>query len=497
MNRAVLPSGWKSVKIGSIARVTNGANISSKYKSESNGNTPVYKVLDITEAILNENGNLITASHLIDNGKIAELKSEMLSIGTTVFPKVGESVNLNRRAYVLKEGFADNNVMAISPDHWESSRFIYYFMRSVDLRDMSRSTTVPSLRKEDIENLAIAYPPLNEQKFIANMLDSLLAQIETTVMRVERIRTILRNYRQAILTKAFSGTLTAEWRREHKKLKKISLSEISDYWAANNQKNSKKSPIAKSHPTDLTKNIPNTWLATTIGHVFDVQIGATPKRNIHEYWNGDLPWVNSAEVDFCKISSTNETITELAMSNTSTAIHPPGTVMLALNGQEKARGRVAILDISASHSQNTAALRIPEGYVVSEFLYFFLMQQHEHILRYGVGSIQPTLNKSLVQSLAFKLPPLEEQIQIVCHLEELFDLSDRIEKKLNAALDSISNLNKSLLVKAFCGNLTSHWRAANPDLIAGDNSAETSLNRIKTEREAKQSPKKNREKKAN
>nr|WP_275938430.1 hypothetical protein [Pectobacterium brasiliense] len=113
MNRAVLPSGWKSVKIGSIARVTNGANISSKYKSESNGNTPVYKVLDITEAILNENGNLITASHLIDNGKIAELKSEMLSIGTTVFPKVGESVNLNRRAYVLKEGFADNNVMAI------------------------------------------------------------------------------------------------------------------------------------------------------------------------------------------------------------------------------------------------------------------------------------------------------------------------------------------------------------------------------------------------
>jgi len=87
--------------------------------------------------------------------------------------------------------------------------------------------------------------------------------------------------------------------------------------------------------------------------------------------------------------------------------------MLAMIGQGKTRGQVAILDIDACHNQNTAALRIPNGFVVSEYLYFFLTKQYEETRRVGGGNNQKALNKSFVQSLGFPLPTMLEQTEIV------------------------------------------------------------------------------------
>jgi type I restriction enzyme S subunit len=76
-------------------------------------------------------------------------------------------------------------------------------------------------------------------------------------------------------------------------------------------------------------------------------------------------------------------------------------------------------------------------------------------------------------------------------VEELFAFADTIEQKAAAALDRVDNLTQSILAKAFRGELTADWRAANPDLISGENSAEALLAKIQTEREAlKKQPKK-------
>ncbi len=89
------------------------------------------------------------------------------------------------------------------------------------------------------------------------------------------------------------------------------------------------------------------------------------------------------------------------------------------------------------------------------------------------------------------VPPKEEQNEIVRRVEELFAFADTIEQKAAAALDRVDNLTQSILAKAFRGELTADWRAANPDLISGENSAEALLAKIQTEREAlKKQPKK-------
>ncbi|CUS41756.1 Type I restriction-modification system, specificity subunit S [hydrothermal vent metagenome] len=96
-----------------------------------------------------------------------------------------------------------------------------------------------------------------------------------------------------------------------------------------------------------------------------------------------------------------------------------------------------------------------------------------------------------LRDFKFRIPPLGQQTEIVRRVEELFAFADSIEQKTNAALERVNNLTQSILAKAFRGELTADWRAANPDLISGENSAEALLIKIKTEREAMKSVKKN------
>lgn len=172
----------------------------------------------------------------------------------------------------------------------------------------------------------------------------------------------------------------------------------------------------------------------------------------------------------------------LGLDKASTSIHPVGTVMLAMIGQGKTRGQAAILDIEACHNQNTAALRVPSGFAISEFLYLFLEKQYEETRRVGGGNNQQALNKSFVQSLGFPLPPIEEQIEIIENLNKLFHHTDIIQKQTDNALSKINNLTQSILAKAFRGELTAQWREENPELISGLNSAEALLEKITAEK---------------
>ena len=80
-----------------------------------------------------------------------------------------------------------------------------------------------------------------------------------------------------------------------------------------------------------------------------------------------------------------------------------------------------------------------------------------------------------IKIFELSIPPLPHQIKIVYRVKQLFDFVEDIEQKANTALERVNNLTQSILAKAFKGELTTHWRAANPDLISGENSAEALL----------------------
>ncbi|EML0292183.1 TPA: restriction endonuclease subunit S [Vibrio cholerae] len=428
------------------------------------------KYISLGARDLSQQGYDSSSAKLLPKGSI--VFSSRAPIGYVAIAKNDISTNQGFKNFVFTHGV--------------DSSFAYHYLRSI--KDIAESlgtgTTFKEISGATAKTLPFVLPPLAEQKVIADKLDTLLAQVETTKARLERIPQILKTFRQSVLASAVSGKLTEEWRLENPSLEPISLDDIETYWSVKYLESGKKRPSLKFIETALLTEVPTSWINTNIGYVFDVYVGATPSRKNEDFWNGDIPWVSSSEVAFCRISSTKETVTKLGLAKTSTNIHPPGTVMLAMIGQGKTRGQVAILDIEACHNQNTAALRVPTDFVVSEYLYFYLTKQYEETRRVGGGNNQQALNKSVVQSLEFPLPPFEEQTEIVRRIEELFAFAERIEQKANAALEHVNHLTQAILAKAFRGELTADWRAANPELISGENSAEALLKKIQVEREA-------------
>lgn len=480
MDLQAIPDSWAATNLGSI--VDYGKTQKCEL-ADIDGVTWVVELEDIEK----------DTSRIISRGytPARDFKSSknLFNKGDILYGKLRPY--LNKVVMADENGVCSTEIIPINAEPLVINKYIFYWIKShhfLDyVNDVSYGVNMPRLGTNDGLNAPFILAPFAEQKEIVDRLDILLAQVEATQARLARIKNIIKQFRQSVLATAVSGKLTEEWRQKNHALNKIPITEIDSYWASQYLKIGKKRPTLNITET-LSLNetpefeIPESWVNTQIGYVFDVYVGATPSRSIEDYWNGDVPWVSSSEVAFCRIDSTKEKITTLGLSNTSTNIHPPGTVMLAMIGQGKTRGQVAILEINACHNQNTAALRVPDGFAVSEYLYFYLTNRYEETRKIGGGNNQQALNKGFVQSMKFSLPPYEEQQEIVRRVEQLFAYADNIEQQAKAAKERVDKLTQAILAKAFRGELTLEWRAANPDLISGDNSAAALLARIQAER---------------
>lgn len=344
----------------------------------------------------------------------------------------------------------------------ETSIFLHYALRNPVFQKLltlnATGTTVSGIKAATLKKLNIPIPPLAEQKVIADKLDTLLAQVETTKVRLERIPKILKTFRQSVLAAAVSGKLTEQWREENE----VSI---------------------------------ESWVSTNIGSLAQVATGKTPKRTNAEYWGGgDVPWLTSAATGAALTFEAEQFVTKLAVKECTLKLFPIGTLLLAMYGEGKTRGQVTELQLEATCNQACAAILVDETKVSKEFLKLRLQENYVETRKAAAGGAQPNLNLNKVREITVDLPSELEQAQIVRRVEELFAFADRIEQKANAALERVNNLTQSILAKAFRGELTVDWRAQNPYLISGDNRAEALLEKIKAEREANKSANKGKKK---
>ena len=209
-----------------------------------------------------------------------------------------------------ENGVCSTEIIPINAEPLVINKYIFYWIKShhfLDyVNDVSYGVNMPRLGTNDGLNAPFILAPFAEQKEIVDRLDILLAQVEATQARLARIKNIIKQFRQSVLATAVSGKLTEEWRQKNHALNKIPITEIDSYWASQYLKIGKKRPTLNITET-LSLNetpefeIPESWVNTQIGYVFDVYVGATPSRSIEDYWNGDVPWVSSSEVAFCRI----------------------------------------------------------------------------------------------------------------------------------------------------------------------------------------------------
>ncbi|MEL2243847.1 restriction endonuclease subunit S [Leclercia adecarboxylata] len=325
-------------------------------------------------------------------------------------------------------------------------QFAYYALWNITeaLKASAHGVAMPHITKAGMEAWEIDLPPLTEQKIIAEKLDTLLAQVHSTKARLEQIPQILKRFRQAILTAAISGRLTDKRRK---------LTDLQTIW--------------KSH---------------TLGELVTIDRGSSP-RPIKDYITTDEDGVNWIKIGDAKegqkyISSTKEKITKEGSKKSRKVT--PGDFILS---NSMSLGRAYIVEIEGYVHDGWFILRLPENIDKNYFYYLLSSSQLQtQFSSLAVGGVVQNIRSELVKQAIVNIPPLSEQHEIVRRVEQLFAYADTIEKQVNSALTRVNSLTQSILAKAFRGELTGQWRAENPDLISGENSAAALLEKIKAER---------------
>ena len=201
--------------------------------------------------------------------------------------------------------------------------------------------------------------------------------------------------------------------------------------------------------------LPENWCWTRMQEIAQWGSGGTPSRKVSEYYNGDISWVKTGELNDDYIFETEEHITQEAISHSSAKIYPTDTVVIAMYGATI--GKVGILGIPAATNQ-ACACAIVRPSTDYKYLFYYAQSQKDDFIKKGKGGAQPNISQEIIKFHQFPLPPLAEQQRIVDRIESLFAKLDEAKEKAQAVVDSFETRKAAILHKAFTGELTAKWR---------------------------------------
>lgn len=432
---------WLTVPLEEvILRIVGGGTPSKSNPEYYQGEIPWMSVKDMSKHVLDD-----TADHISPEA-VENSSTNVIPAGT---PIIATRMSLGKIVVANFDSAINQDLKALFLPAEIHRDYLVYWYRSVarSIEQMGTGTTVKGIRLEALKGLDFALPPFAEQKAIADKLDTLLAQVENTKARLERIPQILKRLRQSVLAAAVSGRLTEEWRKNR--------GASFESWQQTSFK-------------DICREI-------TVGFV---------GRMANRYEDSGIPFLRSQNVRAFKYSAKNLLyISEEFHKQIFKSRLEPGDLAIVRSG---APGTTCVIPDSLGVANcSDLVIARPSGDLVSEFGCIFMNSEvaQKNVSENQVGVAQQHFNVGSMKKMPIHLPPVVEQTEIVRKVEQLFVRADRIEQQVNIALARVNNLTQSILSKAFRGELTAQWRKNNPELISGHNSAEALLERIEAERD--------------
>jgi type I restriction enzyme S subunit len=179
--------------------------------------------------------------------------------------------------------------------------------------------------------------------------------------------------------------------------------------------------------------------------------GSTPPRGNKRYWEpAEIHWVKTGEIAFAPITTTEESVSELALAECSLPLLPRKTVLVAMYGQGKTRGQSALLEIPATTNQACFAI-LPSETWIPEFLYYWLVANYQELRRLSQdrGGNQANLNGVLLRALRVPAPQRSEQLRIIQFIEPALAKMDELHMAHRGMRADLEQLPQRLLAGAF------------------------------------------------
>ena len=279
------------------------------------------------------------------------------------------------------------------------SDYIYYLLKNnyAVLRNAaSGSTAIPILNKTDFDNLRFKVElNLNEQRKMVSILSTIDDKIETNNQINQELE-------------AMAKTLY-------------------DYWFVQfdfpdqNGKPYKSSGGKMVYNPELKREIPEGWGVEKIENIAQTGSGGTPKStNVSYYSNGEIPWINSGELEQMVITSTSNFITEEGLNNSSAKLFPSGTILVAMYGATA--GKVSFLTFEASTNQAICAIMLTD-IRMRYYLKNVIEDLYQYLVKLSTGSARDNLSQDMIKNIKVVIPSNDI-------LDRFYDFSNNVIKEI-------------------------------------------------------------------
>lgn len=198
--------------------------------------------------------------------------------------------------------------------------------------------------------------------------------------------------------------------------------------------------------TEVVDGVPKGWKKENVGHLFKTVLGGTPSRDKADYWGGDIPWINSGEVNKLRIIKESEFITESGLSNSSTKLMPIHTTVLAITGATL--GQVSYTEIETCANQSVVGVYDETG-EYSAYIYLCISNEIKKIISEAIGGAQQHINKEVVNKFEILLPDFEVNKRLKAVVVPMFDKITN----LYFEIERLSEARDRLLPKLMSGEI--------------------------------------------
>ncbi|WP_281980762.1 restriction endonuclease subunit S [Tenacibaculum mesophilum] len=364
-----------------------------------------YAVYEQQHAIYNQ---FTEVRYFVDEKKFNEMKRFELKPNDLIMSCSGTMGKVAIVPNNIKKGIINQALLKLTPKDFLNVQYLKYWMNSPDFDDRIKENTVGAAIKnvasvKILKQIDVPIPPLDEQQQIVAILDQAFAAIDQAKANIEKNIENAKELFQSKLNQIFSQTGEG-------------------------------------------------WEEKTLGEVVNIIGGGTPSKKKYDYYNGDIPWATVRDMNTNKLISTDHRISKIGLKNSSSNIIQKGNIIIATR---VGLGKVCVLQQDTAINQDLKGLVPKSKYnILNEFIFWWYKSIAKKVVQAGTGATVQGVKLTFVKELRFPLAPLSEQTRVINNLNKFSHNISILEKKYIQKLNSLEELKKSILQKAFTGELT-------------------------------------------
>ncbi len=398
-----MKQGWEVKRLGEICEIELG-------KTPYRGNKSFWDTEKLSENVwlsiadlLNTVGDIVSDSKEYITDEAAKI-SKIVKKGTLL---LSFKLTLGRMAFAGKDLYTNEAIAALTiKNEKEIDKYFLYQYLSLFDWDLATEGDVKvkgkTLNKAKLKEIKIHFPKsLQEQQRIVAVLDEVFEAIAKAKKNAEQN---LRNARE----------------------------------------------LFDSYLQSVFENRGDGWEDKKLGDIAFVKSGGTPSRAKKEYWEGNIAWYSSGELNSLYTTESERYINDLAIDNSNAKLFPKGSLLIGM--YDTAALKMSILDRDATFNQAIAGVK-PNDKVDLVFVLHFINSIKPDLLNLRRGVRQKNLSLEKIKNIPICLPSLHDQQTIVTKLDALSAETKRLEAIYQKKIDDLGELKKSILQKAFNGEL--------------------------------------------